>query len=323
MKIATWLFELMLHIGCAIAVILWLMVVAEKCNAEPLSGTNMGVNKTSADVNDFINFGGKLVRWQLVYGGNVTTNFDYAAYRNWIGVAMNDLTSDTTVPFKVVLLLSTPGPVKYSNKLWRARFYETWEDIARTLKGNKYIYGYDLINEPNLRNSDLKKLYKETIKRILRIDPQANIILSSKLGSPKYLSTMKPISGANSYTVHLWQPLSYTHQGVMANFKYPKALDYQPLLKDISYIRKFQKKNPSKKIFIGEFGCARWAPNCKDFLWTIIQYCKTFNWVWTFHAYRDFQGWDQEYSSVLNNGIDSGEVRTVTDRFQVILDGWK
>src|SRR5690606_10548264 len=70
------------------------------------------------------------------------------------------------------------------------------------------------------------------------------------------------------YSVHLYEPMQFTHQGVVDGLPvgptYPgeingKQWDQEALRRAIDPVRQFQL-DYGVPIFIGEFGAARWAP---------------------------------------------------------------
>lgn len=52
-------------------------------------------------------------------------------------------------------------------------------------------------------------------------------------------------------------------------------------------------------IYIGEFSSIRWAPNNSTFnyLRDCIELFEEYNWDWTFHAFREWDGWSVEHST--------------------------
>ena len=103
------------------------------------------------------------VRWQLLWGGfphSPADKGDLAAYDAWLESALQHL--DRLLPvckelgIKVLVDLHTPpGGRNDANEcqmFHEARFQEAfgkvWDKIARRYRGNKTVWGYDLVNEP-------------------------------------------------------------------------------------------------------------------------------------------------------------------------------
>ena len=68
-------------------------------------------------------------------------------------------------------------------------------------------------------------------------------------------------------------------------------------------------------IYVGEFGVARWAPNAEKWLEDVISIFEENGWDWTYHAYREYNGWDAEIGSDKNDRTRIGD----TPRRRVLL----
>lgn len=262
-------------------------------------GANLETNKHPDDIQALVNAGAKLVRWQVHTSPQFT-----------LDMAIDELIAETKIPLKVVVLF-----------LPADQLLSAWIKVATRLKGLPGIYGYDLINEPHMPRSRLKKLIQKLVTAIRAIDPSARIIASPKFGTARELSRMKPIKGVDIYTAHLYAPHRYTHQGVEPRFPYPREMttkDREEMSKDVARVVKWQKKY-HKPIFIGEFSAARWAPRCGEWLEFVIGYFKVNNWNACYHSFRNYHAWDVEKSASLTDG---NEPRLVTDRFEILKSYW-
>ena len=73
-------------------------------------------------------------------------------------------------------------------------------------------------------------------------------------------------------------------------------------------------------LYVGEFSAIRWAPDdsaCR-YLKDLIEIFEAHGWDWTYHAFREWDGWSVEH------GFDRNEHAlspTPTTR-QVLLRGW-
>jgi hypothetical protein len=108
---------------------------------------------------------GNLVRWQLIRYGVPPTETGFDGYGRWLERQLNQLDRGLTWAAKmgvkvVVDLHSPPGGTAISGgyqaalgSIWtdtnaQKRFVEVWRKIATRYKGDKRIWGYDLLNEP-------------------------------------------------------------------------------------------------------------------------------------------------------------------------------
>lgn len=192
---------------------------------------------------------------------------------------------------------------------------DVWREIAARYKGDPVLYGYDLLNEPREENYVYKpggglswnRLADRIARAIREIDPKTPIVIEPhNWGGATGLETFQPIHVPNViYSIHNYNPGAYTHQGVMAGRKtgvrYPgmingKYYDRKALEEYFRPAVEFQKKY-NVPIYVGEFGVARWAPNAEQWLEDMISIFEKYGWDWTYHSYREWDGWSAEHSS--------------------------
>jgi hypothetical protein len=79
----------------------------------------------------------------------------------------------------------------------------------------------------------------------------------------------------------------------------------------------FQTKY-NKPILVGEFSVVRWAPepDATQWLQQGVNYYETNGWSWTYHAFREWDGWSLEQG---DNRADTSPVNYGTDRGKVIM----
>ena len=127
--------------------------------------------------------------------------------------------------------------------------------------GEKVIAGYDLLNEPAVPKNfvegspgDINLLYRKLIAAIRKHDPKHTIMLAgprytpadaeSELGYIYGLDVLEaPVDDNLCYTIHMYDPMSFTHQGVWEEsefIKYPGFIDGENWNKD--KIRDFMKR---------------------------------------------------------------------------------
>ncbi|MCE5216756.1 glycoside hydrolase family 5 protein, partial [bacterium] len=182
------------------------------------------------------------------------------------------------------------------------RFVESWERIARRMKGRDLIWAYDLCNEPNETSQiagvpSWHDLANRTAKAIRVIDPVTPLIVEPGIGAgPDGFDDFWPIDDSRTiYSVHMYMPHTFTHQGVKGQamgFSYPGLINGEQWDKDrlrrvLQPVVDFQK-DFGVHIFVGEFSAIRWAPgdSALNYLRDCIDLFEEHGWDWTYHAFR-------------------------------------
>jgi len=129
------------------------------------------------------------------------------------------------------------------------------------------------------------------------------------------------------YSVHMYLPHEFTHQGVFgpsAPVVYPgeiggKKWDKAALREALQPAIDFQKAY-NVHIYVGEFSAIRWAPDqsAYRYLRDLIEVMEDLGWDWTYHAFREWDGWSVEHTE---NRDDHARAATPTLREQ-LLRGW-
>jgi len=289
------------------------------------------------------------VRWQLIWGGFPHGPADRASveeYRAWLDGALGHL--DRLLPvckelgMLVLVDMHTPPGGRdesshcrmFHEKRYQQAFVACWESIARRYRGNKTVWGYDLVNEP-VEGSvgqglmDWHTLAETTARRVREIDADHAIVIEpAPWGSPASLEWFEPLDVAGVvYSVHMYRPHKFTHQGVYDNptgIDYPGEVDGQHwdretlrrvLLPAIDYQRDY-----NVHIYIGEFSAIRWAPGLSayNYLRDCIAVFEENDWDWAYHAFREWDGWSVEH------GPDRGDRSTspTPTKRELLLRSW-
>ncbi len=289
-----------------------------------------------------------LIRWQLIRRGPIADPLDMDAYDRWLEGELQRL--DRVLPacekygLMVALDLHSPpggrqtsgGYAGSDNGLFTSaacqqHFVELWQEIARKYKETPVIWGYDLANEPvesfgpdNL--ADWQELAERAAKAIRAIDPQRTIIVEPpNWGSPDGLREFEPIDVPNVvYSVHMYVPHGFTHQnvhGATTPKVYPgqidgKMWDKKQLEEALQPAIDFQKMY-NVHMYIGEFSAIRWAPDnsAYRYLKDVIDICEAHDWDWSYHAFREWDGWSVEHGS---DRADRSRSSSSTDREQLL-----
>lgn len=103
------------------------------------------------------------------------------------------------------------------------------------------------------------------------------------------------------YSIHFYAPGQLTHQldpKVKPILGYPdetRGWNREYLRKNLEKAREFQQKTGAR-IYVGEFSCIRWAPGADRYVKDLIDLFEEYGWDWSYHAFREWQGWSAEHS---------------------------
>ena len=95
--------------------------------------------------------------------------------------------------------------------------------------------------------------------------------------------------------------------------------DRERLKRCLAPVREFEKKYGAK-IYIGEFSAVRYAPGAAQYLEELISIFEEYGWDWTYHAFREWNGWSVEHTE---NPQDNEPAQTDTARKKVLLKYFK
>ena len=223
-----------------------------------------------------------------------------------------------------------------SRILWEPQLQEAFVRAwARTVNHLHYrcadiataIYGYDIINEPEQKETapcDYWTLQRRVAEAIRGEDAETPILIEAGLyDSPKAFGFLSPMKIYNViYQVHMYAPHAYTHQlhPKAVYDGYPNAekgwnLDF--LRQQLKPVVDFQRRHGCR-IYVGEFSAIGWAPGADRYLADCIGLFKEFGWDWTYHSFREWSGW-----SVEHEGPGPGKMEPTADtpRKRVLLEG--
>ena len=197
-----------------------------------------------------------------------------------------------------------------SHEIWRdapaqEAYAKMWREVAAHYRGRASIVGYDLMCEPHPDQEakqplgDWNALAKKITAAIREVDPQTPILVnSSGWAYPQQFEELQPTGDPRTvYTVHFYDPHYYTHQKpgdkvVYPGFRVPgkenSPWDKAALEARLAPVREFQQKH-HVPIFVGEFGCARYAPGAGEWLRDQMDLYEGNGWSWAYWAFRE---WD-------------------------------
>ena len=307
---------------------------------------------TEQDIHDLAAWNVNLIRYQIVDGCPDLN--DVAVYRKWFNDALDHLESLMPLLEKygikvIVDMHSVPGgrygkaagAAKTDSSHFRAMheagyrnaFIKIWQETAKRFKGNQQIYAYDLCNEPIQHGKvpySFWDLQYDAAKAIREIDTEVPIMVESNHMANPVFFEMMPMPLANIiYSIHMYSPGEYTHQGVndtsYTKQFYAKRFDYRDagwnrarLAKSMEAVRQFQQKYGAK-IQVGEFSVAIWAPGGASYLDELVSIFEEYKWDWTYHAFREWDGWSLEHEGTPTKMTPSRD----NDRKRIMLKYFK
>ena len=318
-------------------------------NRERMRGVMLtgGRDLTEDDFREMHSWRVKLGRYQIMRGWNAwtkgATDTDLAEYDEWIGTRLDHL-EKLVLPMArkygmkiVVDVHSPPGGRNQTGEMmmfydtrYRDHFIELWRRIASRFKGNSdVIYGYDLVNEPQqLRPAkhDYWSVQCDAAEVVRSIDPHTPIIIeSNNMDTPATFSYLNPLTLTNViYSVHMYIPSDYTHQGVLGGgpMPYPDAKrgrNREWLKKTLGNVREFQLRHGAR-IYVGEFSAAAWAEGADRYIEDCISIFEEYGWDWTYHSFRGWNGWSVEHDGP---SIKKMSPSTDNPRKRALLKGLK
>ena len=228
----------------------------------------------------------------------------------------------------VVSLRPSPEP---EAPLWTSAALQTsleahWRHLARLLAGRAEVAAFDLVNEAHppgltfaLKQARWDALATRLLRAVREQDPQRVIVLEPSPGArPMAFATATRLPFDKLvYSVHMYEPFEFTHQRV-GDPRFTAVVDYpgdvpgdgsrhapahglwnrERLQSVLMPVKQFADRH-GVEIYVGEFGAPRWAPGKarERYLSDLVQIFAGWNWSWTYHAWREWHGWDAEMAN--------------------------
>ena len=201
---------------------------------------------------------------------------------------------------------------------------DCWRQLVTICQGRKQIIWFDILNEPLDWNDfpDYPRKWpdwaQKTIDAIRLVDKDRRPIVI-EVGPGGLCWGFKNFLLLNGediiYSTHNYTPHGYTHQGISSLNNTDLAQAYlkteQPwpgvygdnrgglwdkarIYQELAPMIEFQKKN-KVRIYISEFGVARWAPNAERYIRESLEVYEEFGWDWSFHALHENAIWSPDY----------------------------
>ncbi len=285
------------------------------------------------DFAEIAKWGANLIRWQMGLG-NI---HDAQELRAALDGRLEQLDSVLELAKKYHLYvvidvhtMSGSRPVVLGTPEGRDELVRFWVSVAAKFRGNPNIFGYNLMNEPVSGDIEsggplLNEQYTRLIRAIREVDPEMPIILDCDgAGRPEMLEYLEVFPYKNIiYSPHMYKPFELTHQlnrDQESYLAYPnpaRGWNKDFLRQELAGVREFQLKTGAR-IYVGEFSCIRWAPGAENYLRDCIELFEEYGWDWSYHAFREWQGWSVECVGDPNHE----EYSKNNPRREVLLEGF-
>jgi endoglucanase len=290
-----------------------------------LRGFTVSPEITEQDVEEISAWKGNVIRYHLQWT-SVADSANRAQYLEWLEGALEKLDSLVewcrTRKIKVVVNIHTPpGGFKSADypslhrmfvEHWALdTFYETWKRIALRYRGDDTVWGFDILNEPALRSTQIaidswEVIARNTASIINEIDPTRLIIVEPLYGDQARMWSIRKLDFPTLVvSIHYYYPLRFHHQGIYGNplgVAYPlRSFNRSSLLKNLRTVMRYQRSTKGKiRIYVGEFTANRWAPgqSAHRYLRDFIKIMERQRWDWTYHSFREADPWNLEVEGV-------------------------
>jgi len=285
---------------------------------------------------------GNLLRWQLNAPYGHDSGLWGKDFERQLAQQLDIL--DTALPLcqkagiQVVVDLHTLAKGLFHDRACQTRLIETWKRIVTRFGRHPAVWGWDLANEPtedewsdgllfwdDLADTLAREIRKLDTSKVIIVEPGGG-------GSVRQLPNLKPVGWSRGwdipkvvYSFHFYDPANLTHQGVTGHppigVRYPDTIsgvfwDSAQMRKALNPAYEFQRKY-RVPLYVGEFSCIRWAPDHSALRWLtdFTRLAEEAGWDWTYHAYREWDGWSVEHS---DSALDLRTYPT-TDRKSLLL----
>ena len=305
-------------------------------NPKALRGVMSGADMGEASLKNLAGWGANLVRLQLaVDGGRRMARDEYlAALEKRLDeyVAIADRCHRNGI--RVVLDLHTPPPggvkaTKNASNLLEKGYDTTalrkaWRIIMARFQGHPAVIAYDIMNEPCCAPEEWRRIFRETVEDLRQVDAKTPVVT-------QFVDTYWPKEMNVIYSPHFYSPHQLTHSNVGSysgiRWSYPGYIngvywDKEQMRVDLKPWIDFQRAHPGTRILVGEFSCILWSKGADKYIRDAIEIFEEYGWDWCYHAYREWQAWDVEYTHV-GDYVPKKWVKatTDTDRKKELLKG--
>jgi uncharacterized protein (DUF2141 family) len=250
------------------------------------------------------------ISWNYILS-NLATGLDNAkALGLAVVLDLHQLPDDTPV-------LYSSDPNQDSHLWWYDQdnlnlMINCWKQVANICKNRDQVIWFDLWNEPldwtTVHSSpsyppEWPSWAQQVISEIRKIDTRHPIAIEPGPGMLSWGFDGFPLLSDPYqeliYSVHIYQPVGYSHQGVDGTtiYSWPETLGGSTGLTwlegEYTDAINFQQLH-GVRIWVGEFSAPRWAPGSAAYLKDCMDLCEKYGWDWSYHALCETSVWNLE-----------------------------
>jgi hypothetical protein len=257
--------------------------------------------KTLADYQAIAATGANLTRFGFVLAADANGVLQYEP--NTLQEAANHIRLSAQCGMQLVLALCLdPWPSRTST-FWtspsqQASLIQRWQELVVAWLPYRHV-SFDILNEG--QHDAWPALALRVIQAIRAVDPTRTIIYEpAPHASPSAFAGMTPLPfDGIVYSPHMYDPHPYTHQGIYDSDP-PPAYEPGAATTWLQPVIDFQQRH-NVPIYVGEFGCIRWAPHRFDYIAEVLNVFNAQGWGWSFHAWGEWDGWDAQCNADRND----------------------
>lgn len=253
---------------------------------------------TSKDIQDLINFGANIARFQIA--PYPTT--DLQDWKRQVSEHTDKLAAfarEFSGKIKLIADLHQAPPVEDGEEALDL-LVEAWQEIVNKLGTLKAIFGFGLLNEPKpIKDLSVQEIMVALAREVRSLNKKKYILVTCKGSIPGQFTNLRPIALKRIiYELHMYLPMRLTHQGVLSAYpvgvKYPgKKLHIKKLRRMLSAVKDFQDST-GHKIIVGEFSISNHADDISqsEYVKDCISIFEENGWDWIYHAFREHPVWN-------------------------------
>jgi hypothetical protein len=216
----------------------------------------------------------------------------------------------------VVAVCLDPWPSRTST-FWTTPSQQTslvlrWQELVRALLPYRHL-SFDILNEA--QHDSWPTLVPGIIRAIRAVDPGRIIVYEpAPHASPSAFIDLTPLPfDGIVYSPHMYDPHPFTHQGIYDSLP-PPDFTAGAATAALQPVVDFQQRY-NVPVYVGEFGCVRWAVHRFEYLAEVLDVCNAQGWGWSYHAWGEWDGWDSQC-----NADRSDATRRVDEPTYQLLD---
>ncbi len=187
------------------------------------------------------------------------------------------------------------GKAKFwADKSCHKKYYALWDKLSKKFAEESIIAGYDIMNEPVIKNKNWSKILADVYNNVISIIRSNNdrhiIFLEGNMWASQY-EFLKFIKNKNNIaiSIHYYLPVEYTFN-LIRGLRYPlKNFNRKKMFETISKYKKLSDKY-QMPIYVGEFGinlrCDNGCYGEKEYINDVIEIFNELSFHWTIWTYK-------------------------------------